>query len=63
MPIRETAIGVLDERYLKLDQTTPQTVASGVPLMTTAVNPTGSGNQLVNMDYVKPKLCQFTHFV
>lgn len=41
-----------DALYLKLNQTTPQTIASGVPLMTTAVDGEGSGNQLVNKDYV-----------
>jgi hypothetical protein len=37
---------------LLLDQTIPQTLANGVPLMTTAVDEYGSGNQLVNKFYV-----------
>lgn len=37
---------------LKLDQTSPQTIANGVPLMTTAVISDGSQNQLVNKAYV-----------
>lgn len=41
-----------DGKYLRLDQTTPETLANGVPLMTTAVDGEGSGNQLVNMDFV-----------
>jgi len=40
-----------DPLSLHLDQTTPQTIINGVPLMTTAVNEYGSGNQLVNKDY------------
>jgi hypothetical protein len=39
--------------YLQLDQTTPETIINGVPLMTTPVDPYGSGDQLVNMDYVR----------
>ena len=38
---------------LLLDQTTPQTLINGVPLMTTAVNPYGSGDQLLNLDYIR----------
>ena len=38
--------------FLKLDQTTPQTIINGVPLMTTAVNDAGSANQLVNKAYI-----------
>jgi hypothetical protein len=38
--------------YVKTDQTTPQTIANGIPLMTTAVDGDGSGNQLVNKNYV-----------
>lgn len=49
--------------YLKLDQTTPQTLTGGVPLMTTAVSPTGSGNQLVNKSYVDRLVPHFTYFV
>lgn len=37
--------------YLKLDQSIPQTIINGVPLMTTAVDEYGSGNQLTNKDY------------
>jgi len=37
---------------LSLDQTTPETIINGVPLMTTAVDGEGSGNQLTNKDYV-----------
>jgi len=45
--------GLSSASFLKIDQTTPQTIINGVPLMTTAVDPYGSDNQLVNMDYVK----------
>lgn len=38
--------------YLKLDQTIPQTIENGVPLMTTAVDEYGSCNQLVNKCYI-----------
>jgi hypothetical protein len=41
-----------DKRYLNLDQTTPQTIANGIPLMTASVVGTGSEYQLVNKEYV-----------
>jgi hypothetical protein len=44
--------------YLNLDQTTPQTIINGVPLMTTPVNEYGSGNQLVNKTY-----CDSAHWL
>ena len=43
---------LLDIRYLLLDQTTVQTIINGVPLMTTPVDEYGSGDQLVNKDYI-----------
>lgn len=42
-----------DPLSLHLDQTEPQTIVNGVPLMTTPVDEYGSGNQLVNMAYVR----------
>lgn len=42
--------------YLKLNQSSPQTIANGVPLMTTAVDIDGSDNQLVNKAYVDTAL-------
>jgi len=42
-----------DPLSLHLDQTAPQTIINGVPLMTTAVDEYGSCNQLVNMCYVR----------
>ncbi|MBE3086827.1 MAG: hypothetical protein IMZ64_11495 [Bacteroidetes bacterium] len=42
----------VDPASLHLDQTTPQTLINGVPLMTTAVVGDGSQNQLVNKAYV-----------
>jgi hypothetical protein len=44
--------GMHASEFLWLDQTAVQTIINGVPLMTTAVDPYGSGDQLVNMDYV-----------
>ena len=40
------------EWLMKLDQTTPQTIINGVPLMTTDVDGDGSVSQLVNKKYV-----------
>ena len=47
-----------DSLYLKLDQTVPQTIINGVPLMTTPVDEYGSENQLVNKDY-----CDSAHWL
>jgi hypothetical protein len=50
---------------LKLDQTTPQTIVKGVPLLTTPVNIIGSKTQVVNKQYVDQRVNQaiFTYFV
>jgi hypothetical protein len=48
-----TDTSALTPTFVTLDQTTPQTIINGVPLMTTAVDEYGSGDQLVNMDYVR----------
>lgn len=45
-------ITAADTLFLQLDQTTPQTIANGIPLMTTAVDGEGPGSQLINKDYV-----------
>lgn len=39
--------------FLYLDQTTPQTIANGIPLMTETVDAYGSGDQLINLDYIR----------
>lgn len=41
-----------DPLSLHLDQTTPQTIINGIPLMNTEVDFAGSGYQLVNKNYV-----------
>lgn len=41
-----------DPLSLHLDQTTPQTIENGVPLMTTEVDGEGSQYQLINKEYV-----------
>lgn len=46
----------LVDTYLALDQTSAKTIVNGVPLMTTAVDIDGSGNQLVNKTYVDTAL-------
>ncbi len=48
----DTNTYVVTGTALLLDQTSPQTIVNGVPLMTTAVDGEGSGSQLVNMDFV-----------
>ena len=46
------SLSVDTNTYLNLDQTTPQTIANGIPLMITEVDGEGPGSQLVNMDFV-----------
>jgi hypothetical protein len=42
----------INTRLLKLNQTAPQTITNGIPLMTSTVNGSGSVSQLVNKGYV-----------
>lgn len=48
----DTNTYVVTGTALLLDQTSPQTLINGVPLMTTAVDGEGSQNQVVNKEYV-----------
>lgn len=38
--------------FLNLDQSTPQTIKNGIPLLNEVVDYLGSGKQLVNKEYV-----------
>lgn len=56
----DTVDGVGTAGLLLLDQTSPQTIANGVPLMTTSVDTDGSSTQLVNKAYVDLAVASLT---